>query len=192
MQLQYPTFFEKLEIQIYFPFECLWKFANGVTKRKSLGSKTDRRMLRVIYIYTQEAHHVYDHFPQSLSLFLGQVDEDITVGVLKEFKGDGQMVVLEDGLVIIHDGQLGARVDQELVGQPRVVHVVDGRREDGGHHLQGREDTLRYRVTMLKFKILVVNMPGVCSVYLKCWRVEKDVSGLRYIGTVNAVMIRNI
>ena len=95
------------------------------------------------------AHHVNDHFPQGLSLFLGQVDEDITVGVLKEFEGDSQVVVLEDGLVIVHDGQLRARVYQELVCQPRVVHVVDGRSEDGRHHLQGREDTLTRSVSRL-------------------------------------------
>ena len=87
-------------------------------------------------------HHIYDHFPQSLSLFLSQVDEDITVGVLKKFEGDGQVVVLKDGLVIVHDGQLRARVDQKLICQAGVVHVMDGRGEDGGHHLRGSEHTL--------------------------------------------------
>ena len=102
-------------------------------------------MFRVIYIYTREAHHIYDHFPQGLSLFLGQIDEDITVGVLKKFEGDGQMVVLKDGLVIVHNGQLRARVYEELICEARMVHVVYRRREDGGHHLQGREHTLTWR-----------------------------------------------
>ena len=118
-----------------------------------------------------------------MSLFLGQVDEDITVGVLKEFEGDSQVVVLKDGLVIVHDGQLRARVDQKLVCQPRVVHVVDGRREDGRHHLQGREDTLAWSVSILS---------RILSSYLKCRRVKEDVSGLRDIGTVHTVMIWNI
>ena len=131
--------------QCLFSLECLWKFANGVTKRKSLGSNNDGRMFRVIYIYTREAYHIYDHFPQGLSLFLGQIDEDITVGVLKKFEGDGQMVVLKDGLVIVHNGQLRARVYEELICEARMVHVVYRRREDGGHHLQGREHTLTWR-----------------------------------------------
>ena len=88
-------------------------------------------MCRVSYIYTREAYHIYDHFSQGLSLFLGQIDEDITVGVLKKFEGNGQMMVLKDRLVIVHNGQLRARVDEELVCQPGMVHVVDCRREDG-------------------------------------------------------------
>ena len=48
-------------------------------------------------------------------------------------------------LAAVHDGQLRAAVDQELVGEARVVHVVDGRGEDGGHHLQRREHALSNR-----------------------------------------------
>ena len=40
------------------------------------------------------AYHVDDHLAEGLSLFLGQVDEDITVEVLQQLEGDGQVVVL--------------------------------------------------------------------------------------------------
>ena len=132
-----------------------------VSPRKSLGSNNEGgRMCRVIYIYTWEAYHIYDHFSQGLSLFLSQVDEDITVGVLKKFEGDGQVVVLKDRLVIVHDGQLWACVYQELVCQPGMVHVVDGRREDGWHHLQGREDTLKARFKFSAQYFVVTSSAG--------------------------------
>ena len=44
-------------------------------------------------------------------------------------------MILQDWLIIVDDGQLGAGVDQILVGDPGVVHVVDAAGEDGGHHL---------------------------------------------------------
>ena len=87
----------------------------------------------------------------------------------------------------VHDGQLGAAVDQELVGEARVVHVVDGRGEDGGHHLQWREHALsnrKYFLEMIKYFFSGTN--------LECGRVEKNVSGLSDVSAVHAVVIWNI
>ena len=89
-------------------------------------------------------YHINNHFPQSLSLFLGQVDKDITVRILQQFEGHCQMMVLQDRLIIVDDGQLGAGVDQVLVGDPGVVHVMDAAGQDGGHHLTNQEPVLVY------------------------------------------------
>ena len=53
------------------------------------------------------------------------------------------MVVLQDGLIIVHDGQLRAGVDEELVGEAGMVHVMNGGSEDRRHHFQWSEDTLK-------------------------------------------------
>ena len=89
------------------------------------------------------AYHVNDHLPDHLPLLLGKVDKDVALWVLQYLEGDGQVMVLKNRLVIVHEGQLAARVDEILVCQSRVVHVVDGGREDGGHHLQRREHILK-------------------------------------------------
>ena len=90
-----------------------------------------------------EAHHVDHHFPKSLLLFPRQVDEDITFWVLKQLEGDGQVMVLQHGLVVVHERELRAGVDEVLVRQPRMVDVVNSRGEDGRHDLQGSENGLK-------------------------------------------------
>lgn len=40
-------------------------------------------------------HHVYDHPPESLPLFLGQVLEDVAVVFLQQFEAHSQVVVLQ-------------------------------------------------------------------------------------------------
>ena len=52
------------------------------------------------------------------------------------------MVTLQDGGVIIEDGELAARVAQERVGPSRVVHVVDCGSDQGGHLVQLIEASL--------------------------------------------------
>jgi hypothetical protein len=54
-----------------------------------------------------KSHHIDDHFPQSLPLFLVEVDEDVVVLVLQQFEGDGQVMILKHRLVIVHQGKLG-------------------------------------------------------------------------------------
>ena len=46
------------------------------------------------------------------------------------------MVVFEDGLVVVHDGEVGAGLDVEVVGGARVVVVVDDRGEEEGKDLK--------------------------------------------------------
>ena len=46
------------------------------------------------------------------------------------------MVVLEDGLVVVHDGEVGAGLDVEVVGGARVVVVVDDGGEEEGEDLK--------------------------------------------------------
>ena len=45
-------------------------------------------------------------------------------------------MVLEDGLVVVHDGEVGAGLDVEVVGGARVVVVVDDCREEEGKNLK--------------------------------------------------------
>ena len=62
-----------------------------------------------------EAHHVDHHFPKSLLLFPRQVDEDITFWVLKQLEGDGQVMVLQHRLVIVHQSQLRAWHKERII-----------------------------------------------------------------------------
>ncbi len=64
--------------------------------------------------------------------------------MLQQLERHRQMMILQHGLVVVHERQLGARVDQILIGEARVVDVVDGgrehRRQDlkiGEHGLEG-------------------------------------------------------
>jgi hypothetical protein len=41
-----------------------------------------------------------------LPLFLVEVDEDVVVLVLQQFEGDGQVMILKQRLVIVHQGKL--------------------------------------------------------------------------------------
>ena len=78
------------------------------------------------------------------------------------------MMVLQDRFIIVDEGQLGLGVDQELVGHPGMVHVVDAAGQDGGQDLVGGEDLLQGRAA------------------------EEDVGGLGDISRVKVVVIRNI
>ena len=77
-------------------------------------------------------------------------------------------MVLQDRLVIVDQSQLGLGVDQELVGHPGMVHVVDAAGQDGGQDLVGRED------------------------FLQGGAAEEDVGGLGHVSRVEVVVIRNI
>ena len=68
-------------------------------------------------------HHVDHHLPQGLLLLPEgrgytrgiqclarpvKIDKDITFWVLEELEGDGQVVVLQHRLVVVHQRELGA------------------------------------------------------------------------------------
>ena len=78
------------------------------------------------------------------------------------------MVILKDRFIIVDECQLGLGVDQELVGHPGVVHVVDAAGQDGGQDLVRGED------------------------FIQSGAAEEDVSGLGHISSVEMVVIRNI
>ena len=77
-------------------------------------------------------------------------------------------MVLQDRFIIVDQRQLSLGVDQELVGHPGMVHVVDAAGQDGGQDLVGRED------------------------FLQGGAAEEDVGGLGHISRVEVVVIRNI
>lgn len=47
------------------------------------------------------------------------------------------MVALQHSGVIVEDGQLASCVAQEAVGATRMVHIVDGSGNQGGHLVNG-------------------------------------------------------
>ena len=51
-------------------------------------------------------YHVNDHLPQGLSLLLAQVDKNITVLVLNQLERHSQMVIFQNGLIVVHQGKL--------------------------------------------------------------------------------------
>lgn len=51
--------------------------------------------------------------------------EDVALAVTpSELEGEGSVVALQHGCVVVEDGQLAPSVAQEGVGSPWVVHVV--------------------------------------------------------------------
>lgn len=51
--------------------------------------------------------HVDDQLPQALPLSLAEVLEDVTVVLVKQLEAHSQVVVLQNRLVVVHEGQLG-------------------------------------------------------------------------------------
>ena len=82
-------------------------------------------------------------------MFFREIGENVDVLLLYEFECDGKVMVLQDAFVVVHDGEIGRSVDEELVGDSRMIHVVDGRREDGAHHFQVcRQGEWKIRIKM--------------------------------------------
>ena len=53
-------------------------------------------------------YHIDDHFPERLSLLVGQIAEYVAVGVLQQFERHGQMMVLQHRFVVVQQSQFGA------------------------------------------------------------------------------------
>ena len=51
-------------------------------------------------------HHVYHHLPDGDPLLVGQAAEDVTGGVLEQLEGHGQVMILQDSVVIVHQSQV--------------------------------------------------------------------------------------
>ena len=58
------------------------------------------------------------------------------VRIIRRPEEGGHVVVLQDGLVVVEDGQVGGGLDVEVVGGPGVVVVVDDGGEEEGEDLQ--------------------------------------------------------
>lgn len=50
--------------------------------------------------------HVDDELAKALALALGEVLEDVTVFLVQKLEAHGEVVVLQNRLVVIHEGQL--------------------------------------------------------------------------------------
>ena len=92
---------------------------------------------------TQHPYHVDDHLPECLALLRVEAVQYITVLLLEQQpERDSQVVVLEHGLVVVHERELRAGVDEVLVRQSGMVRVVDGGREQSREDLERREHGL--------------------------------------------------
>ena len=80
-------------------------------------------------------HHVDHHLPHARPLLAGQVAEDVALRQLQQLEGHGQVVVLQHGLVVVHDGELGAGGDEVLVGGARMVYIMHATSKEGSQHL---------------------------------------------------------
>lgn len=60
--------------------------------------------------------------------------KDIALVIFKrQLEGQRHMMALQHSGVIVEHGQLASRVAEEGVGSPRVIHVVDSGRNEGGN-----------------------------------------------------------
>lgn len=74
-------------------------------------------------------------------------------------------MVLQDGLIVVNDGQIVTGIDEELVGKTRVVNIVYSATQNGSHDLQGGEALSK----------------GVAG--------EEEVSGLGDVSSVEVVVV---
>lgn len=51
-------------------------------------------------------HHVDDELAKALALALGEVLEDVTVFLVQKLEAHSEVVVLQNGLIVVHEGQL--------------------------------------------------------------------------------------
>lgn len=52
-----------------------------------------------------DTYHINHKLPQALSLPFGEVLEDVTVLLMEQLKPHSQVVVLQNRLIVIHQGQ---------------------------------------------------------------------------------------
>lgn len=72
-----------------------------------------------------------------------RVLEDVALAVSHgQLEGEGGVVALQHGRVVVEDRQFAAGVAQEGVGPSRVVHVVHGGRDQRRHLIQLVQTTL--------------------------------------------------
>jgi len=52
------------------------------------------------------------------------------------------MVVLQDGPVIVEHGEVGSDIDMEIIGSSRMIQIMDNSRKEEGKDFQIRENVL--------------------------------------------------
>lgn len=52
-------------------------------------------------------YHIDDHFSETLTLLLGKVLKDVTVFPLQELETNSEVMILQNRLIVVHEGQLG-------------------------------------------------------------------------------------
>ena len=57
--------------------------------------------------------------------------QKVVLFLRQHLEGNSAVVILQDGYIIVHEGLFSRSVDQEIVVEPRVVHIMDTRRNDG-------------------------------------------------------------
>ena len=62
---------------------------------------------------------------------------------LNKFEGNSQVMILKDRLIIINDSQLTTSVDKVLVGDSRMVNIMDTAGKDSSKNLKRCEDLLK-------------------------------------------------
>ncbi len=115
-----------------------------------------------------KSYHVNSHFSHGLPLLGCEGLENITFWVLNELESNSQVVILQHGFVVVHQCQLRTCmnqrivllgelsvstvqkglitcIDEVLVGDSRVVNVVNSGGEESGKYFQGRKNSLRER-----------------------------------------------
>ena len=92
-----------------------------------------------VFAHVRRQHHVDHHLPEGGPLLGRQASQDVTLRQLQQLEGNCQVMVLQNGLVVVHQGQLRASGYQVLVRRSRVVDVVHGGGQNSSKHLQGGE-----------------------------------------------------
>ena len=59
-----------------------------------------------VLAHVRGQHHVYHHLPHRHPLLVGQTREDVAGRVLEQLEGDGQVVVLQNSIIIVHQSKV--------------------------------------------------------------------------------------
>ncbi len=161
-----------------------------------------------------KSYHVNSHFSHGLPLLGCEGLENITFWVLNELESNSQVVILQHGFVVVHQCQLRTCmnqrivllrelsvstvdkvlitcIDEVLVGDSRVVNVVNSGGEESGKDFQGRKNSLRERWGNH------ANLPQILQkknneTHVQRRRVQQDVHGVHDVGGVQGVVIRHL
>ena len=87
-------------------------------------------------------NHLDHQGPELPEVSLGHVGQDEAVIIHHGLEEGCDVVVLQDGFVVVEDGEVGGGLDMEVVGGAGVVVVVDDGGEEQGEDLKVGEPVL--------------------------------------------------